>query len=273
MERLQNIDRRFIYVLFVLVVGIPTLWRMPIPIPRFPDSDKLYQAVEHLPTDKPVILVANWGGSTRAENEPQSEALLHHFFRRGIPVIITGWDPQGPQLVEASAERIAPQYGRVYGRDWVNFGYKVLGGVAIAAMIRDIPSFMKQDYRGTPVARIPLMTGVKTLGDCSMLIDVTALQGTTNTFIGLGQNAYHIQMAAAVTAVGAPESYPFLESGQLSGLLSGMRGAAEYEMLVGRPGGAVRRMPAQSGAHLLIILLIILGNLAYLAARRSQGAR
>jgi hypothetical protein len=70
-------------------------------------------------------------------------------------------------------------------------------------------------------------------------------------------------MVAGVTAVSAPEFYPYLQSKQLLGLLGGMAGGAEYEKLMNEPAGpgtAQRGMDAQSLAHVFVALCIVLGN-------------
>ena len=54
----------------------------------------------------------------------------------------------------------------------------------------------------------------------------------------------------------APEAYPYLDSRQLVGLLTGMRGAAEYEQLIDAPGDGLPAMTGQSFAHLFILILI-----------------
>ncbi|HEY3283503.1 MAG TPA: hypothetical protein VGN26_14640 [Armatimonadota bacterium] len=268
---LQRIDRRVIYLLLLFVVGVPLLVKITLPISRFPDSAGIYDTIQTLPTNKPVIVLGNWGGSTMGENGPQSMAILYHLLKRGIPVMITGVDQQGPGLVEAMARELAPKLGRVYGKDFVNFGYRPLSSVTLSSLIKNIPDYMKKDAHNTPVAKIPLLRNVKTLGDCSMVIDISGLQGTTEDWVGVGQSAYHMKMASCVTAVGAPQYYPLYDSGQLVGILVGMRGAAEYEALVGRPGQATRLMPAQSGAHVLVVVLIVLCNLAYMQQRKTKG--
>ena len=76
-----------------------------------------------------------------------------------------------------------------------------------------------------------------------------------------------------VTAVTAPEAYPVLNSGQVQGLLSGLRGAAEYEVLVGHPGTATRGMDAQSVVHFVIAGFIVVANFLYFAERRQRKRR
>jgi hypothetical protein len=84
---------------------------------------------------------------------------------------------------------------------------------------------------------------------------------------------FHVPMVAGVTAVSAPEYYPYLQAGQLHGLLGGMAGAAEYEILVKAPGLATRGMDAQSLAHLFIAFMIILGNLAFVRGSKKGNGR
>jgi hypothetical protein len=71
----------------------------------------------------------------------------------------------------------------------------------------------------------------------------------------------------------ANEAYPMLETGQLQGMLVGLKGANEFETLMKRPGFATRASASLSYSHLLIILLIILGNVGMIQDRkRQQGA-
>jgi hypothetical protein len=54
-----------------------------------------------------------------------------------------------------------------------------------------------------------------------------------------------------------------------------MRAAAEYEILIGRMGisGATSAMVAQSMSHYLIVIMVVVGNVAYFAKKgRSKEA-
>ena len=75
----------------------------------------------------------------------------------------------------------------------------------------------------------------------------------------------------------AADAYPYLQSGQLTGLLAGMKGGAEYEVLVQKAGYSKAYMPAvaamdsQSLAHVVIMLLVIIGNIAYFVTQKEGG--
>jgi hypothetical protein len=49
-----------------------------------------------------------------------------------------------------------------------------------------------------------------------------------------------------------------------------MPGAAEYEALIGVPGIGTSGMDAQSVAHLVIVLFIVLGNIGYFIERHRS---
>jgi hypothetical protein len=58
--------------------------------------------------------------------------------------------------------------------------------------------------------------------------------------------------------------------------MGGMKGAAEYERLAGLFGDARRGMDAQSMVHVVIVILVLLGNVALLTTgglRRGGPAR
>ena len=59
-------------------------------------------------------------------------------------------------------------------------------------------------------------------------------------------------------------------SGQYKGLLAGLRGAAEYELLTDYPGSAILGMDAQSAAHFLVIALIAIGNIGFFLTRKGR---
>ncbi|MCW4036512.1 MAG: hypothetical protein NWE75_04900, partial [Candidatus Bathyarchaeota archaeon] len=70
--------------------------------------------------------------------------------------------------------------------------------------------------------------------------------------------------------VSVPGMAPYLTTGQLSALLPGLTASAEYENIIGKPGLAVAASDAVSMSHLLVFLMVLLGNIAFFA---SGGTR
>jgi hypothetical protein len=156
--------------------------------------------------------------------------------------------------------------------DYVNLGFKSGNEVVMSQMGSSIPTTFPQDRSGMPVSRIPVMKGIQNFGQIALLVSISAGFPGTKEWVQQIVSRYHVPMVAGVTAVSAPEYYPYLQAGQLQGLLGGMAGAAEYETLVNAPGLATRGMDAQSLAHIFIALMIILGNLAALPTR-TEGRK
>ncbi|RME21577.1 MAG: hypothetical protein D6800_11920, partial [Candidatus Zixiibacteriota bacterium] len=90
-------------------------------------------------------------------------------------------------------------------------------------------------------------------------------------WIEYGKSRYGITVVAAVTAAMVTTYDPYLTSGQLTALVGGLRGAAEYEQLIGHGGAGLRGMTAQTASHLYVILLILIGNIIYLRSRRRRS--
>ncbi|MFW5868863.1 MAG: hypothetical protein ACOCX2_13655, partial [Armatimonadota bacterium] len=125
---------------------------------------------------------------------------------------------------------------------------------------------------GRPTATLPVMEGVETYDDIALLVDFAA-GNIPFAWIAYAGERYDQQLVTGITAVMATDLYPYLQSDQLIGLINGLKGAAEYERLmdldpVEAPG--MLGMSAQSIAHLLIIVLVIVGNIAYFAAGRHR---
>jgi hypothetical protein len=68
----------------------------------------------------------------------------------------------------------------------------------------------------------------------------------------------------------ATDYYPYLQSGQLFGLLPGIKGAAEYEQLSDVRGDGLRGIPYQTAAHAVVLIFIVLTNVAFFAKRASE---
>jgi len=90
------------------------------------------------------------------------------------------------------------------------------------------------------------------------------------TWVKMVQTQTQVPVIAAVTAVSVPGCAPYVQSGQLSGVIGGLGGAAEYEKLLGYAGKATAGMGAQTFGHIFILALIILGNIGYLSTRKPQ---
>jgi hypothetical protein len=230
----------------------------------------LYDAVEALPDSCTVMVVFDYYPSTIAECEPMARTALHHMWRKNCKVITLSNIPLGgPSMAENVTREIAPEYGKVYGEDFVNLGYKANYVAVLSGMGTSIESIFPTDNSGTLLSELPMMDSVLNYEQISFIFEI-ADNATADYWVSIVNAQFSVPMGCGTTAVSAPKYYAFVGSGQFVGLLGGMKGAAEYEILVGKKAKAVVGMGAQSLVHLLIIALVLLGNISYFILRRHK---
>jgi hypothetical protein len=272
-EKLRNIDRRFIFIAIALAVIVPLLRPIGFPIAVSPSVRKLYDVIEQLPPGSKVLMSFDYGTSTMPEVYPMNLAVTRHCFSRNLEVVGMALWPEGLSLGQSALEIAAEEYGKVYGTDYVNLGYKVGGRVVILAMGRDIRDTFPEDFRGTPVEEPPIMEGVRNFNRFKLIVTFSAGTPGIREWVMIAQARYHKKVGAGCTAVSAPEFYPYLNTGQLVGLLGGMKGAAEYEKLLQSQGAATAGMDAQSIAHAVVICFVLFGNIIMLITKRKTERR
>jgi hypothetical protein len=125
------------------------------------------------------------------------------------------------------------------------------------------------DYYNVPLDSLPMMAKIQNYDDVKAVLNVSGTSAT-DWWIAYGNGRYKVPLAIGVTGVMATDYYPYLQTGQIFGILGGLKGAAEYETLVGTPGKAVQGMKVQMVAHLIIIVFIIIGNIGYFAQRKKK---
>jgi len=273
-QRLQNIDRRIIYGILLVVILAPLfLPNFSVPITPTKQAQDFYDTVERVARQDPqkiVIVDGLWSPSTRGENQWQAEAIVTHLMMRHLHFAILSFDPQNNTIMQAIVvEPLARKYGYVYGRDYVNWGFKPIFAPTLKGLVTDIPGTIKKDYKGADIKSFPVMAGIKTIKDVGAIVEITPT-ASADTWLGLVQGANNTPFLFAPTAVMAPTYYPYLDSGQISGMLTGIRGAGDYEQLIGTHSFGSRANGALSLVYGLLILLIIVGNVGYYVTRNAE---
>jgi hypothetical protein len=208
-----------------------------------------------------------------AETLPMSIAALHHMFSKDMKIVTVSNIPLGgPSIAERVTREIAAEYDKVYGVDFVNLGYRANYVAVMHGLASSIESIFAADNTGTPLRELPLMDSVKNYDDIEFIF-VVADNATVDYWISIVNAQYGIPVGSGVTAVVAPKMYSFVESKQMTGLLGGMKGAAEYEVLAGHSGSATRGMDAQSLVHLLVIFFVVIGNIGFFLSRPKEGLK
>lgn len=270
--KLKNLDRRVIYILIFLGVIFPLLRPLGFPIVVTAESKLLYDKIEAIDEGSYVVFSFDFDPASAAEVSPMVEAVAHHCFKRNLRLVCPSLWPQGPSLATEVFNKLGPRYNKTYGEDWVNLGYLPGAGTGLPQVETLAASFKKaypRDIKDTPLDDIPIMKNFEKLTDAEIIVCFTSGDPGLLGWIQVAKDRYDIPVSGGGTAVNAPQFYPFIQSKQITGFLGGLKGAAEYEKLVGEPGLGTSGMDAQSIAHMVIILFIILSNIFLFIEKRE----
>ena len=270
--------------------------------PTFPEGateeEKDAIALEH---DRAVLLVFLHDASTMSELFPMELAIIRHCFERRVKFFTFTIYPTSAPIIDMAINEVKKSYpDKVSGEHYINFGYKVssLFLPIILGMGEDISEAIDIDAEGRKIASLPAMTNIINYNQMNLVIDFSG-SSAGGTWITYARPRFGVNVAVGVTAVMAADTYPQLQTGQFIGMLAGMKGAAEYEKLVDvfaakqrefsssilrneeepsitdeRVAYAFRQarigMNAQSIAHILIILFILIGNVGFFVTKYLQ---
>lgn len=265
----ENLDRRVLYLLVVAMLFYPLMWPIGLPVGLSETTQKAYDTIEKLKPGDIALLSPSYTPGTIAENLPQTVVFARHLMKKGVRIIGVATRPDAAMFNDQVLSKWAPHYGYVYGRDYVVLPYMAGDESYIISMGRmPFSELHPVDFYGKSTAGT-VVDDVKTVHDITIVVDM--LTGDSLTWYVRQLNAsFGTIVTGGCTAVATPGLMPYVASGQLSGLLSGLKGAAEYEVLAGTPGTAASGMDAQSLSHLLILFFVIIGNIAYIARRRAS---
>ncbi len=271
-DSLERLDRRWIFLIMGLLVMIPLIFPLALPLYVSPPVKGFYDAIAKIPDGSTVLMSCDYDPGGKPELVPMTQTALRQLFQKNCKVVVTVlWDG-GPGLVDGVLRQIAGEFHKEYGVDYVNLGYKEGREAVMVLMGQGVANAFPRDYRGNESRSLPIMARVRDYSSFPLLVNISAGYPGTKEWVQQVQSRFHLPMVSGCTAVSAPEYYPYLQSGQLLGLLGGMAGAAEYEKMRNEKGSATRGMDAQSMAHFFVAFMILLGNLVQWTKRRGAAS-
>jgi hypothetical protein len=276
LRALERLDRRWLFLAMALLVAGPLLWPIGLPLAVSDPVRRYHDAVEAIPDGSAVLLACDFDPGSRPELVPMMKSSLRHLFDQKCRVIVTCLWNGGPALVDQVLEQVADEYRArgvplESGVQYVNLGYKAGNEAVMVLMGQGVVNAFPRDQRERETRSLPIMKDIAGYSSFPLLVNISGGYPGTKEWVQQVNSRFHLPMVSGCTAVSAPEYYPYLQSGQLRGMLGGMAGAAEYEMLRKEKGPATRGMDAQSLAHLFIALCIVLGNVVQW--NRPRGVR
>ncbi|MDP2174219.1 MAG: hypothetical protein Q8M98_09295 [Candidatus Cloacimonadaceae bacterium] len=260
-ERIQKLDRRWIYIVVALAIVIPLMIPYNSDNVTTPPTENLYQMIDSFSgrEDRALLLSFAHDASTMPELFPMEVAILRHCFERNIKVFMLTWLPQGGPIIDYAINTVKEEYPDIKsGVDYCNFGYipAALAMPTIIGMGDNISTTVKTDAEGRKVENLPIMKALNNYSELNLVVEFSgSVAGMSWLFYA--RPKFGLNVSVGVTAVMAADQYPYLQSGQFIGMLAGLKGAAEYEKLVDvfaayrEPGSPIRPTFDEEGVKII----------------------
>ena len=233
-ERMQKLDRRWIYIVVALAIIIPLMIPYDSDNVATPPTENLYQMIDSFAgrEDRAILMSFYHDAATMPELFPMEVAILRHCFERNVKVFTLTWFPAGAPIIDYAINSVKEEFPDIQsGVDYCNFGYKPQAFAMVLGMGDNIANTMNTDAEGRKLENLPIMKGINNYSEMNLAIEFSG-SSAGGMWITYARPKYGLNVAVGVTAVMAADMYPYLQSGQLIGMLSGLKGAAEYEKLV-----------------------------------------
>ena len=289
MNFLRNLDRRWIFLLMGVAVALPVLLKfLPPNKPTLMDRS-VFDAIQDLPDGSRVLVSFDFDPGSQGELLPMAMAFTRHCGFKGHKVYFMCLWPLGEPFIEDAMKILDTEFeGLEYGENYMSFGYKPGGEAVIKNIIVDWKQLFITDSRKQSLEDIPMTANIKSAKAMDLMVNVCAGDPGAKQWVQYAATPAGIPLVAGCTGVQAPLLYPYIPD-PMAGLLAAIKGAAGYEQILleeypslATPEminstfsttAAFQRMGPQFVAHLLMLLLIVVGNIIFFRDRKRGSTR
>ena len=272
--------RPLVYLLIALAAIIPffipsDLASSALPISGTPAAE-FYDTLQALPVNSTVLVSFDYDASQSGEMDLQANAILRHLIQRRIKIITLSTLDTGAPLAKRILDNVTQNLtGYSYGANYINLGYLPGHETGLLQLATSgFPVTARDFVQSQGLNSFAGFANVKTLRDVALVIEFAGSEDVLKNWMEQVQPRTSVKIVAGVSASVEPKATVYHAPGanQLTAMVSGAVGAAQYEILTNQPGLALVSINAQSAAQLMLVFIIVLGNIALLFSRgRKQN--
>jgi hypothetical protein len=255
----------------VLQVGV-----LAAPAPeRFPAENKMFEMIDEnlqSSTSGPVLLAVEYEPGLSGEMRMTSSAVVSQLVKKNARIVIVSTVAAGPAMGQQLLDDVSEKYTQR-----VNLGYLPGGTISLVGFASQPWWVAPATLEGRPAwGADTLLKDVKDLTDFSQVIVLTDRAEVGRAWVEQVQPQLgDVPMFVVASAQAAPLLQPYVESGQIAGMTSGMLGGAIYAQLAGQPDSrALSYLSAyQIGTVLAFAIVLVGGLISGIMALVKRGDR
>ena len=267
----QRVLRWIISAMLILLVTFTLLGgsqSVPLPAALPEESNMLLPVIDLLAEGAPVLMIFDYEPALAGEMEAAAAPFVDRVLGLRRPrVTILSTSPTGAALAERFMAATQSRHNYRGGEDYVNLGYLPGGTAGILSFAENPRAAMPLPGWDSAAAQ-----GVGRFSDYKAVILLTDQAETARAWVEqTGAARAGLPLLVVSSAQAAPMIQPYLLSGQVNGLVSGLRGGAAFESSSGLGSPVRRYWDAYNFATLFAALLIVFGGLwNFLAGARAR---
>ncbi len=264
-EKLMSIPREVIMALVFIAILIPALNPLGLPLMTGKMSEDWYDTIDTMPAGSIVLFDIGYGSGGYPSLGPGNIAAFHQMFENDLRIVIMATALEGGMMYPLIMAGVKPEsnYGAVYGEDYVFLGYIAGGQTAMAGVLGDLHALASNDYQGTSLSSLPLAAEVSSADDFDIVAYMTTAGGTAEGWVYQAYSQYQRPVLGGCLSMMTTSIKPYYDSGQMLGLMDGIKGAADLEFLTGHAGDAIVSSDILSFTQTLVLIFIVIGNVAF----------
>jgi hypothetical protein len=245
----------------------------------WPGVAQAYAAINALPPGSTVLIDWAYDPATAGEMDLVARPVIENLIAQNADLIVISQLPLGPAtarrlIAAAELSILGETTARRLDTTLVEGGF-LPGGAAALSLLGQAPAVgVPVDLQGRSEEIRPPLQTLSEEGPVLALV-ISARFEPVQRWLEQVQPLNGVPTVAITSAAAGPVLRPYLDSGQLAGLVSGYNGGIGYRQLLLRPLARAEQMPlwrqihGHNAALIVLIVVIVIGNLALSLERRS----
>jgi hypothetical protein len=271
-QKLTSLPREVVMALVLVAIIIPAMNPLGLPLLTGQMSQDWYDTIDELPEGSVVLFDIGFGSGGYPSLGPGTIAAFHQIFENDLKLVIMATQLEGTLMYPLIMDSVRPEqnYGVVYGEDYVFIGYIAGTQTAMAGVLGDLHSLVTNDYQGNPISGMSLMDDVGGSDDFALVAYVTTSGDVAEGWVYQASSQYNMVVCGGCLSMMTTSIKPYYDSGQLAGIMDGIKGAADLEFLTGHPGDAIVSSDILTFTQSLVLIFIVVGNVSWYMSRNEE---
>lgn len=270
------------YLLLLVVLVVLLLFRENTPetLPHvWPGVGPAFATVEALPDGATVLIHWAYDPATAGEMDLVARPVIGHLLDQHANLIVVSQLSLGPPtarrlIAAAKTLTLGDAVARQTDLSLVDGGF-LPGGAATLPLLGQDPALgLPLDLQGRPALTLPPLASYHQEHPALVLVLADRME-PVQRWLEQVQPLNQVAVVAVTSAATGPAVRPYLDSGQLAGLVSGYNGGIGYQELLLRPMGRAeqarlwRQIAGHNWAFVVFLIVVLAGNLPAALRRRS----